>query len=206
MTATQAKLRDAVIKSLGPQYQLLQNHMTAQLAHQFQVAQFSQLNSQLAVPTDLAAYAADARWEKEAAGITFNGMPVMTDDRSKMMIMGARVKATDDPDFTTQWKTESGFVTLDAAALIAVSDAVLAHVDHVLRRSRRRRSPASADGSITTTAQIDAIFADPRSRRVSDALSRDPWARSLSRSPRWTSISTGSRRSRATTALVLSRP
>ena len=147
-----------MIKALGQQYLEIQNHMPRRWRTSSRWRRFSELNSPLAEPTDLAAYAANARWEKEAAGITFNGMPVMTDDRSKMMIMGARVKASDDPDFTTQWKTEAGFVTLDAAALIAVSDAVLQHVDQCFGLEAQAMAGID-DGSITTTAQIDAIFA-----------------------------------------------
>jgi hypothetical protein len=79
---------------------------------------------------DLRRYTADKRWRVETGGVSVGGIAVHTDDRSKMMIMGARVKAAADPLFTTQWKTVDGaFVTIDALTVVALSDAVLAHVD-----------------------------------------------------------------------------
>lgn len=84
----------------------------------------------VATADDLRRYAADKRWRVETGGVSVGGIAVHTDDRSKMMIMGARVKAAADPQFTTQWKTIDGaFVTIDAPTVVALSDAVLAHVD-----------------------------------------------------------------------------
>lgn len=74
--------------------------------------------------------AATKRWNVETGGITFGGVPVHTDDRSKLMITGARIKADADANFTTQWVTAGGsIVPLTAAQIIAIADAVLAHVD-----------------------------------------------------------------------------
>lgn len=109
-------------------------------------------------PVSLEAYAADKRWHRENGGIVVGGVPVATDDRSKMMIMGARIKASDDAGFTTQWKTPDGFVTLDAAALIAISDAVLAHIDQCFGIEAGVLAAIDA-GTITTAGQIDAAFA-----------------------------------------------
>lgn len=81
-------------------------------------------------PQELYTYNADKRWQAETGGFLFNGMTVSTDDRSKTMLIGARIKADSDPQFTTRWKAPDGsFITLDATTVIAVSDAVLAHVD-----------------------------------------------------------------------------
>jgi hypothetical protein len=105
---------------------------------------------------ELVAYAADKRWRVETGGIAIGGMPVATDDRSKMMIMGARVKANDNPDFTTKWKSASGmFVVLDGAAIIAISDAVLSHVDTCFEVEATVLAEIAA-GTITTIEQIDA--------------------------------------------------
>ena len=67
---------------------------------------------------------ASARFEAETAGI--NG--IKTDRESQALITGAALKATQDATYTCRWKTESGFVTLDAATIIAVADAVRTHV------------------------------------------------------------------------------
>ena len=109
-------------------------------------------------PVDLAAYTAQKRWEKEIGGIEVNGLTVATDDRSKMMPSGARVAAMADPGFTTAWKGSGGsFVPLDAVAVIAISDAVLAHVSACFVLEAQVKAGIEA-GTITTVEQIDAAF------------------------------------------------
>lgn len=104
---------------------------------------------------DLLAYAADHRWRVETAGLDVGGVQVYTDDRSKMMIMGARIKAGADPDFTTDWKTAAGeFVTIDAATVIAISDAILDHVAACFAAEAGVIADIEA-GDITTIKQID---------------------------------------------------
>ena len=108
---------------------------------------------------DLVAYAAQKRWEREVGGIELNGLTVATDDRSKTMISGARVAAMANPDFTTSWKGAGGeFVPLDANAVIAISDAVLAHVSNCFAIEAQVLADIEA-GAITTVEQIDAAFA-----------------------------------------------
>jgi hypothetical protein len=70
------------------------------------------------------------RWEKEVGGINYGGLPIATDDRSKLMINGAYNKAIDeaDPTATRKFKATGGFVTVDNATIIAVALAVADHV------------------------------------------------------------------------------
>lgn len=108
---------------------------------------------------DLVTHAAQRRWEKEAGGITLSGLVVHTDDRSKIMISGARVAAEADPNFTTQWKGADGsFVTLDAAMIVAISNAVSTHVSNCFALEAQVLAQIEA-GTITTAAEIDAAFA-----------------------------------------------
>lgn len=107
---------------------------------------------------DLNAYAAQKRWEKEVGGIEINGLTVATDDRSKTMISGARVSSMANPNFTTAWKGSGGeFVPLDASAVVAISDAVLAHVSNCFAIEAQVLADILA-GAITTVEQIDAAF------------------------------------------------
>ena len=107
----------------------------------------------------LTEYAAAKRWEKEVGGIEINGLTVATDDRSKTMISGARVAAMADPNFTTAWKGSGGeFVPLDASAVVAISDMVLAHVSNCFVIEAQVLADILA-GAITTVEQIDAAFA-----------------------------------------------
>jgi hypothetical protein len=63
-----------------------------------------------------------------ASGTVVGGMSIATDDVSQSRITGAALAVTLDPKATIQWKTGEGFVILDAAAVIAIAQAVRAHV------------------------------------------------------------------------------
>lgn len=75
-------------------------------------------------------YARQKRWEKEVGGISVAGVAVATDDRSQTKIIGARVAADADPAWATIWSgSDGGLYPLDAAAMVAISNAVQAHVN-----------------------------------------------------------------------------
>jgi len=105
---------------------------------------------------DLSAYAADKRWRVETGGIVVSGAPIATDDRSKTMLMGARIKADADPQYSVGWKTDAGFVSLTAAQIVGISDAVLAHVDACFAAEATVRAGIET-GDIQTIAEIDAF-------------------------------------------------
>lgn len=110
---------------------------------------------------DLTSYAANARWAREVGGISVNGVPVATDDRSKQMIMGARIAAQTDPSFATPWVGADGtVVTLTAPQIIAISNAVLLHVQACFATfASLQAGITAAPPTVTTTAQVDAAFA-----------------------------------------------
>ena len=108
---------------------------------------------------DLVTHAADRRWQKEVGGIVVDGIPVATDDRAKLMITGARVAAMADPAWTTTWHgTDGNSYPVDAAAMVAISDAVQAHVNATFATFATVKAAIEA-GAITTAAQVDAAFA-----------------------------------------------
>ena len=72
--------------------------------------------------------AARLRYDAENGGIEVSGMPVQTDQASQTKIMAARILAKEDANYTVKWKTAAGFVELNATQIIAVADAVRAHV------------------------------------------------------------------------------
>ena len=71
---------------------------------------------------------AQARYNAEIAGVTFNGVSIKTDRESQGLITGAALKAMQDPDYTCRWKGINGFIELTAPQIIAIADAVRAHV------------------------------------------------------------------------------
>ena len=71
---------------------------------------------------------AAARYNAEIAGITVNGVSIKTDRESQGLITGAALKAMQDSEYSCRWKIESGFVELTAPQILAIADAVRAHV------------------------------------------------------------------------------
>ena len=64
-----------------------------------------------------------------AAGLNHAGHAFRTDDLSQQRLTAAALAASRDPDLTIRWKTASGaFVTLDASAVLAIANALRAHV------------------------------------------------------------------------------
>ena len=71
---------------------------------------------------------AHARWAEETGGISLQGMTIRTDRESQGMITGAALKALQDAEYVCSWKTDAGFVELSAPQILAIADAVRAHV------------------------------------------------------------------------------
>ena len=72
---------------------------------------------------------AERRWQAETGGTTVGGVPIRTDRESTAKITAAYVQASANPAFSVRWKVDTGiFVTLDAATIISIGDAVTAHV------------------------------------------------------------------------------
>lgn len=97
---------------------------------------------------DWPALIAARRWLAETSGTTFGGMQIDTDDRSKLLINGAALRADRSADYVLRWKTSEGFVDLPAAQVLAIADAVSEHVQLCFDREDVLLG-AVADGSIT---------------------------------------------------------
>lgn len=80
---------------------------------------------------ELIAYAKDKRYMKEVAGLDLgNGIYVATDRESQVKITGARVAADSKPGWFTVWDAADGNThTIDANAMIMISDAVESYVN-----------------------------------------------------------------------------
>lgn len=97
----------------------------------------------------LAAY----RYEQEVGGITVSSVPVATDRQSQSLMTAARIIAKEDANYTVNWKGESGFVTLNAAAIIAIADAVRGHVQDCFDNEKTHTDAIDA---LTTAAEVAA--------------------------------------------------
>lgn len=97
---------------------------------------------------DWMALIAARRWAAETGGIVLAGMPVDTDDRSKLLINGAALRASRDSSYTLHWKTVEGFIDLPADQVLIMADAVSDHVQACFTRESELQA-AVVDGSIT---------------------------------------------------------
>ena len=83
-----------------------------------------------------------------STGTIINGMPIGTDDVTQGRIVGAVMSAMLDPAYSVTWKATDGtFVTLNAEQLIAVAQAIRAHVQACFDREAQLLT-ALVDGSV----------------------------------------------------------
>ena len=99
----------------------------------------------------LLARLAQRRWEVEVGGTEVGGYAIATDDRSKLMLTGAFMAQAANPEFSTNWKTGSGWVTIDAATIRSLYASVSAHVDRCFRREKE------IGDSITAAQTVDGV-------------------------------------------------
>lgn len=94
---------------------------------------------------------ATRRYAAEISGITYAGMRIETDDRSKLLINGAALEAMLDPHYVTQWKSAGTFFELNATQVLAIARAVRAHVQACFNREAELLE-ALGKGSLEPTA------------------------------------------------------
>lgn len=110
-------------------------------------------------PVDLVDYSKKARYRKETSTLTVGPVSVAMDDRSKSLILGSYISAQRDPAWTTIWQAENGAFPVDAATMTTVFDAMTARISACFT-AYASVAQGIAGGTITTTEQIDAAFAD----------------------------------------------
>lgn len=79
---------------------------------------------------------AQKRWQIETGGIVVGGAPIATDRGSQALINGAYQGALRHPSTVIDFKGVGGWVTLDAATMIAIGDAVFFHVQACFAREK----------------------------------------------------------------------
>jgi len=99
---------------------------------------------------------ADRRWKAEEGGTTLNGAVVATDRTTQAKVTAAYIKATADSAYTiAAWKGADGtFSPLDAATIIAIADAIEAHVQACFSNEADLAEQISA---ATTLTELDSV-------------------------------------------------
>jgi len=102
------------------------------------------------------------RWEVETGGIALpDGTAVRTDEKTQTRLIAARVQAEAGSLTELRWKMGDGFVTLTAAQITAIADAVAAHVAACFAAEDAVDAQIAAAETIEELAAIDvgAAFA-----------------------------------------------
>lgn len=105
--------------------------------------------------TQMLAALAARRFVAEEAGTNRLGSPMATDRITQVKLTGAYVKASADNAYSVRWKVAPGlFVTLDAANIIAIGDAVAGYVQDCFDREDELTTAILA---ASTHGGLDAI-------------------------------------------------
>lgn len=93
--------------------------------------------STVSVVADLKVSTADIRFAVEIGGISMpDGTKIKTDRESQAIIGGILIRMEKNPELTLDFKTASGWSTMDKALAEAVADAVAAHVQACFSREK----------------------------------------------------------------------
>jgi hypothetical protein len=76
----------------------------------------------------------------ETGGMKINGVNVATDRHTQTKLTAIRILATEDSNIVVKWKGVDGFVDLDAAAIIEMSDGVHQHVQNCFANENTLRN------------------------------------------------------------------
>ncbi len=106
---------------------------------------------------ELISYAGSKRSQKALSGTALGVTPIPTDLDTRTMLLGFYVKSLATPTFTTQWLTPTGYVTLSATNIQNATQQVGAFLADCLAREATAVNGINGN-TITTTAQVDAIF------------------------------------------------
>lgn len=101
---------------------------------------------------------AAARYAAEISGITLSGAVIRTDRESQALITGAALAASHDENYSVTWKAKNGFVTLNSAQIIAVAQAVRAHVEACFDREAELQTAIEA---AETEEELNGITWEP---------------------------------------------
>ena len=98
---------------------------------------------------------AQARYNAEIAGVTFNGVLIKTDRETQAVLTAACLQAYIDSGYSLNWKTGDGtFVSLPAEQIMAFGTAVRAHVQGCFDREAELLPLIEA---ATTEAELNLI-------------------------------------------------
>jgi hypothetical protein len=124
---------------------------------------FSQSAVGVYTQTQLLAYSASVRYGCEIQGVTSAGDPIRTDRVSRTAANQTLVYINANPTLTVNWKTLTGFTTLNQAAIVQFTTDINTHVQNCFNTEVTVSGDITA-GTTTTPAQIDAAYQGIRAK------------------------------------------
>ncbi len=107
---------------------------------------------------ELLAYAASKKTQLAASGTTLGATPIPTDLDTRTLLSMAYTKSLVTPAFTMPWITPTGTITLTATNIQNAAQQVGVFLADCISRQVTANTGIN-NATITTTAQIDAVFA-----------------------------------------------
>jgi hypothetical protein len=98
---------------------------------------------------------ANVRYVAETSGVTLGADTVNTDRESQATITSAWAVAKQNSGTIIDWKASSGWVRVDAATMIAIGDAVFAHVQSCFSKERQLAEQAALCATVADLRLID---------------------------------------------------
>lgn len=95
------------------------------------------------------------RFKEETGGITLdNGIKIRTDRESQFLLMGAALFADKDPNYTVEWKSENGWIILDAPTILELASLVRQHVQSCFNKEKQLNDQIDAATSVEEVQSI----------------------------------------------------
>jgi len=104
----------------------------------------------------LVAYAAERRWRKEVGGITVNGITIPTDDRAKLLLLGA-AQSMEDDSIAPLIVDGTNYGLFNKAQFQGINSALIAHVQNTFVVLAEILEDINSE-LITDIDQIDQMF------------------------------------------------
>lgn len=97
---------------------------------------------------------ASSRFVVETGGFTFNNIKIRTDRESQALITGAALAALQDPNYSCQWKTETGFVVLTANIILALANQLRVFVQSCFDKEAQYINTINSTNSLAALMEI----------------------------------------------------
>jgi hypothetical protein len=101
------------------------------------------------------------RYEKENGGITVGEAEIDTDRNSRAMLHAAKYGFDKELATSVHWKAKSGFVTLTSEQIMAISQAVFAHVQACFAAEAAHNAAIDAVTDVAELAAYDVTTGWP---------------------------------------------